>query len=74
MINEIDESLIGRPDYLLIEKLMKGIADEKEQAAWVLLFDTYNKETNSKLQMKCRICYMKIYLWYKTKLRLVKES
>lgn len=51
------------PSGALISALMKGEAAPETQATWMLLFDEYNYE-NKPLKMTCRVCYMKVYLWY----------
>ena len=68
-IKDIDSSLIGNPDTLLVQSLINGQADRVVQDEWAKLFSLYNTANKANFQMKCRICYMKIYLWYKTTLR-----
>jgi hypothetical protein len=59
------------PSGALISALMKGEAGPELQATWMLLFDEYNEMARTAkkvgvfpLKMSCRVCYMKVYLWY----------
>lgn len=52
------------PSGALISALMKGEAQPELQATWMLLFDEYNTALEDNLKMGCRVCYMKVYLWY----------
>ena len=65
---------IEAPTPELISALISKKIDPHIYADWLLLFDEYNKATNSRKSMVCRPCYGLVYNWYKEELYKSREK
>ena len=67
-LNEIDSTKIEAPTSTFITNMRKKEVDPELYVEWLLLFDEYNKATNSHKSMNCAPCYGIVYNWYKKEL------
>ena len=61
------------PTQDLMRALSNQTADPEAYSEWLTAFSEYNKANGTHLHMRCKPCYMRVYLWWKKAVLDAKE-